>query len=112
MVSILLRVFHFWSVGSLLYSGAQAGDEVNMLDSGKMVGFVSMQDYDKARAFYEGKRGFDFVSQDQFALGMSVRGHQVRMGEKRRFLPDCWALSLTGKWATSKRHLPGSRTAA
>jgi len=58
-----------------------------MLDSGKMVGFVSIQDYDKARAFYEGKLGFDFVSQDQFALVMSVGGHKVRMTKIENFTP-------------------------
>lgn len=58
-----------------------------MLDSGKMVGFVSIQDYDKARAFYEGKLGFDFVRQDQFALVMSVGGHKVRLTKIANFTP-------------------------
>jgi len=43
-----------------------------MLATGKMVGFVPTKDYDKARAFYEGKLGFDFVSLDQFALVVSA----------------------------------------
>jgi catechol 2,3-dioxygenase-like lactoylglutathione lyase family enzyme len=30
-----------------------------MLASGKMVGFVPTTDYDRTRAFYEGKLGFD-----------------------------------------------------
>jgi len=33
--------------------------EANHLESGKMVGFIHTKDYDKARAFYEGKLGFE-----------------------------------------------------
>src|SRR5882672_2331194 len=55
-------------------SGRQA-----MLASGKMVGFIPTKDYDKARAFYEGKLGFEFVSLDKFALVMSVGGHMIRI---------------------------------
>ncbi|PYT68645.1 MAG: glyoxalase [Acidobacteria bacterium] len=58
-----------------------------MLASGKMVGFVPVRDYDKARAFYEGKLGFDFVSQDQFALVLSVGGHRIRMTKMPNFTP-------------------------
>ncbi len=43
-----------------------------MLESGKMVGFVLTRDYEKARAFYEGKLGCEFVSQDQYALVMKA----------------------------------------
>ncbi len=50
-----------------------------MLESGKMIGFLVTQDYDAARAFYEGKLGFEFVSLDQFALAMKIGGHQVRI---------------------------------
>jgi catechol 2,3-dioxygenase-like lactoylglutathione lyase family enzyme len=50
-----------------------------MLASGKMVGFIPTTDYDKARAFYEGKLGFKFVSLDQFALVMNVGGHRIRI---------------------------------
>lgn len=35
-----------------------------MLDSAKLVGFIPTKDYDQARAFYEGKLGFQFVSLD------------------------------------------------
>jgi catechol 2,3-dioxygenase-like lactoylglutathione lyase family enzyme len=58
-----------------------------MLDSGKMVGFVPTKDYDKARAFYEGKLGFQFVSLDQFALVVSVGGHQIRVAKMPNFTP-------------------------
>jgi catechol 2,3-dioxygenase-like lactoylglutathione lyase family enzyme len=58
-----------------------------MLASGKMVGFVATSDYDKARAFYEGKLGFEFVSLDQYALVMSVGGHQIRIAKIPNFTP-------------------------
>jgi catechol 2,3-dioxygenase-like lactoylglutathione lyase family enzyme len=58
-----------------------------MLDSGKMVGFVPTKDYEKARAFYEGKLGLQFVSLDQFALVMSVGGHQIRIAKMPNFTP-------------------------
>ncbi len=58
-----------------------------MLDSGKMVGFVPTKDYDKARAFYEGKLGFQFLSLDQFALVMSVGGHKIRIVKMPNFTP-------------------------
>ena len=41
-----------------------------MLASSKIIGFVPTRDTAKARAFYEGKLGFQFVSDDSFALVM------------------------------------------
>jgi catechol 2,3-dioxygenase-like lactoylglutathione lyase family enzyme len=58
-----------------------------MLASGKMVGFVLTTDYDNARAFYEGKLGFEFVSLDQFALVMNAGGHQIRIPKIANFTP-------------------------
>jgi catechol 2,3-dioxygenase-like lactoylglutathione lyase family enzyme len=58
-----------------------------MLDSAKMTGFVPTTDYDKARAFYEGKLGFKFVSHDQFALVVSVGGHKIRISKMPNFTP-------------------------
>jgi catechol 2,3-dioxygenase-like lactoylglutathione lyase family enzyme len=58
-----------------------------MLASAKLVGFVPTKDYDQARAFYEGKLGFNFVSLDQFALVMSVGGHKIRIGKMPNFTP-------------------------
>ena len=58
-----------------------------MLDSGKMAGFIPTKDYDKARAFYEGKLGFEFVSLDQFALVVSVGGHKIRIAKIPNFTP-------------------------
>ena len=58
-----------------------------MLASGKMVGFVPTTDYDQARAFYEGKLEFDFVSLDQYALVVSVGGHRIRIAKVANFRP-------------------------
>ena len=58
-----------------------------MLASGKMVGFVPTKDYDKARAFYEDKLEFEFVSLDQYALVMSVGGHRIRIARVPNFTP-------------------------
>lgn len=58
-----------------------------MLDSAKMVGFVPTKDYDKARAFFEGKLRFEFVSLDQFALVVSVGGHKIRIAKVPNFTP-------------------------
>ena len=58
-----------------------------MLASGQMVGFVLTRDYQKARAFYEDKLGFEFVSQDQFALVMKAGGHDIRVSKVADFTP-------------------------
>jgi catechol 2,3-dioxygenase-like lactoylglutathione lyase family enzyme len=58
-----------------------------MLASGKMVGFVPTKDYEQARAFYEGKLGFEFVSLDQYALVMRVGGHRIRIAKVPNFTP-------------------------
>lgn len=58
-----------------------------MLASGKMVGFVPTRDYEKARAFYVGKLGFEFVSLDQYALVVSVGGHKIRIAKIPNFTP-------------------------
>ncbi len=56
-----------------------------MLDSGKLVGFLITTDYDRAREFYEKKLGFEFVSQDQFALVVRVGGHHIRITKAAQF---------------------------
>ncbi len=58
-----------------------------MLNTAKMVGFVLTKDYDKSRAFYEGKLGFEFISLDQFALVVKVGGHMVRIAKVPDFEP-------------------------
>jgi len=58
-----------------------------MLASAKMVGFIPTTDYERARAFYEGKLGLQFISQDQFALVLSVADHKIRITKIPNFTP-------------------------
>lgn len=58
-----------------------------MLSAAKMVGFLITTDYDKARAFFEGTLGCEFVSQDQFALVVKLGGHQIRISKTTEFTP-------------------------
>jgi len=62
-------------------------EEGTVLGSAKMVGFVPTKDYEQARAFYEGKLGFDFVNLDQYALVMRVGGHMIRIAKVPNFTP-------------------------
>jgi len=58
-----------------------------MLTAGKMTGFLLTKDYDKARAFFESKLGFTFVSLDQFALVMRAGESQIRIVKMPNFTP-------------------------
>ena len=58
-----------------------------MLASGKMMGFLFTKDYDRARAFFEGKLGFEFVSVDQFALVVRAGESVIRIGKVQDFTP-------------------------
>jgi catechol 2,3-dioxygenase-like lactoylglutathione lyase family enzyme len=58
-----------------------------MLTTGKMVGFLLTTDYEKARAFYEGKLGFTFVVLNQFALVMRAGENLVRIVKPAAFTP-------------------------
>jgi catechol 2,3-dioxygenase-like lactoylglutathione lyase family enzyme len=71
----------------VLFLSSEINQEANMLAQGKMAGFVATKDYEKARAFYEGKLGFDFISLDQYALVMSVGGHKIRIAKVPNFTP-------------------------
>jgi len=62
-----------------------------MLAAGKMVGFIPTRDYEKARSFFENQLGFEFVSQDQYALVMSAGGNKIRISK----LPDFTPLKAT-----------------
>jgi catechol 2,3-dioxygenase-like lactoylglutathione lyase family enzyme len=58
-----------------------------MLAAGKMMGFLFTKDYDRARAFFEGKLGFQFVSVDSSALVMRAGGSTVRISKVANFTP-------------------------
>src|SRR5262245_58420746 len=58
-----------------------------MLSVAKMVGFVVTTDYDRARNFYEQTLGFDFVSQDLYALVMRTATNTIRIVRIPGFSP-------------------------
>jgi len=58
-----------------------------MLSSCNLIGFLLTKDYDKARAFFEAKLGFAFVSVDQFALVMQAGENMIRISKVPDFTP-------------------------
>jgi len=58
-----------------------------MLSSGKLIGFVPTGDSQRSREFYEGKLGFKFVSEDQFALVMQAGKSMIRIAKAGKFTP-------------------------
>lgn len=58
-----------------------------MLASSRMIGFVPTKDSKKARDFYEGKLGFEFVLDDQFALVVRAGGTTIRVVKGQSFVP-------------------------
>jgi catechol 2,3-dioxygenase-like lactoylglutathione lyase family enzyme len=52
-----------------------------------MVGFLVTTDYAKARAFYEGNLGCEFVSLDQYALVISTGKNRIRITKVQGFTP-------------------------
>jgi catechol 2,3-dioxygenase-like lactoylglutathione lyase family enzyme len=58
-----------------------------MLTASKLVGFITVTDYEKARAFYVGKLGFEFVKLDQFALALRAGANMIRISKSETFKP-------------------------
>lgn len=58
-----------------------------MLASSKIMGFVPTKDSARARSFYEGKLGFQFVSDDMFALVMRAGETMIRIAKTKDFAP-------------------------
>jgi catechol 2,3-dioxygenase-like lactoylglutathione lyase family enzyme len=58
-----------------------------MLAASKMIGFVPTKDSKKAREFYEGKLGFQFVGDDQFALVVKAGDTMIRVAKTKDFTP-------------------------
>ena len=58
-----------------------------MLAANKLIGFITVTDYEQARAFYEGKLGFEFVKLDQFALALRAAGNMIRISKSEAFKP-------------------------
>ena|SRR5450432_4196708 len=59
-----------------------------MLETAKIVAFVSISDADKARAFYEGVLGLKFVKDDGFALVFDANGIMVRAAKMKEVIPQ------------------------
>jgi catechol 2,3-dioxygenase-like lactoylglutathione lyase family enzyme len=70
-----------------MFLDEQIGSEADMLASSKIIGFVPTKDSKKARDFYENKLGFQFVSDDQFALVMNAGGTMIRIAKAKDFTP-------------------------
>ena len=58
-----------------------------MLAGCKLIGFVPTKDSARSREFYEGKLGFKFVSDDQFALVMQAGQSMIRIAKAGKFTP-------------------------
>jgi catechol 2,3-dioxygenase-like lactoylglutathione lyase family enzyme len=58
-----------------------------MLGTDRIVAFVPTSDYARARAFFEGKLGLRFVSQDDFALVLDANGLMLRVTKVRNHQP-------------------------
>jgi len=53
----------------------------------KLIGFVPTTDSNRSRQFYEGKLGFKFVSDDQFALVIQAGESMIRIAKAGKFTP-------------------------
>jgi catechol 2,3-dioxygenase-like lactoylglutathione lyase family enzyme len=70
-----------------------------MLSSNKIVAFVYTADSKRARSFYEGTLGLEYISEDQFALVMDGNGTMLRIGK----FPDLKPAQFTVVgWETSE----------
>jgi len=58
-----------------------------MLGSTNIVAFVPIKDAEKARAFYEGVLGLQFVKDDGFALVFEANGIMIRVAKMKDFTP-------------------------
>ena len=59
----------------------------SLLAASKIIGFVPTKDAAKARTFYEGKLGLQFVSDDMFALVMRSGETMIRIAKAPDFTP-------------------------
>jgi hypothetical protein len=81
-----------------------------MLALGKLVGFLTTTDYERARSFSEGKLGFEFVSLDQFALALRAGKNMIRI-PRQKYSSPLKVLSWGGKSTTFVPRCCGSRVA-
>ena len=63
-----------------------------MLSSCRVIGFVPTTDAKSAREFYERKLGFQFVSDDTFALVMRAGETMIRVAKVKEFTPAAFTI--------------------
>jgi catechol 2,3-dioxygenase-like lactoylglutathione lyase family enzyme len=81
-----------------------------MLASAKLVGFVLTTDYDRARAFYEGKLGFEVVEAGPYALVVKAGPSTIRIVRVPAFAParstvlgwDVEDIAATAAWLSGR----------
>lgn len=56
-----------------------------MLGAAKIMAFAATANAAKARAFYEGVLGLDFIHEDEFAIVYDVQGVELRVQKVRAF---------------------------
>jgi len=58
-----------------------------MLRDCKIVAFIATADSAKARSFYEGVLGLDFISDDEFAIVLDANGVELRIQKVKALMP-------------------------
>jgi len=58
-----------------------------MLNNSKIIGFAPTKDSTKAKDFYVGQLGLQFVSEDEYALVLNANGNMVRIIKAGDFKP-------------------------
>src|SRR6476646_8726243 len=58
-----------------------------MLNNSKIIGFAPTKDSTKAKDFYVGQLGLEFVSEDEYALVLNTNGNMVRIIKAGDFKP-------------------------
>ena len=63
-----------------------------MLSDKDALATIAVKDTQEARKFYEGKLGFKFVSDDQFALVMQAGQSMIRIAKAGKFTPALYTM--------------------
>jgi catechol 2,3-dioxygenase-like lactoylglutathione lyase family enzyme len=58
-----------------------------MISGSKLIGFIPIQNPERALSFYEGVLGLRFVSNDSFAIVMESNGTMIRLVRTEDFTP-------------------------
>jgi catechol 2,3-dioxygenase-like lactoylglutathione lyase family enzyme len=61
-----------------------------MLSTSKIIAFAATVDSNKARTFYEGVLGLEFVSEDEFAVVYNARGVELRVQKVQTLAPQAY----------------------